>query len=87
MSVKPLDEETIIASAAKTGRVLTVEEHSIYGGMGSAVAELLGEKRPVPVTRLGMTTFGQSGDAAELLAYYGLDAAGIAARVREMLGK
>lgn len=87
MSVKPLDEETIIASAAKTGRVLTVEEHSIYGGMGSAVAELLSEKHPVPVTRLGMTTFGQSGDAAELLAYYGLDAAGIAARVREVLGK
>ena len=87
MSVKPLDEETIIASAAKTGRVLTVEELSIYGGMGSAVAELLGEKHPVPVTRLGMTTFGQSGDAAELLAYYGLDAAGIAARVREVLGK
>lgn len=87
MSVKPLDEEAIIASAAKTGRVLTVEEHSIYGGMGSAVAELLGEKRPVPVTRLGLTTFGQSGDAAELLAYYGLDAAGIAARVREVLGK
>ena len=87
MSVKPLDEETIIASAAKTGRVLTVEEHSIYGGMGSAVAELLGEKHPVPVTRLGMTTFGQSGDAAELLAHYGLDAAGIATRVREVLGK
>ena len=87
MSVKPRDEETIIASAAKTGRVLTVEEHSIYGGMGSAVAELLGEKHPVPVTRLGLTTFGQSGDAAELLAYYGLDAAGIAARVREVLGK
>lgn len=87
MSVKPLDEEAIIASAAKTGRVLTVEEHSIYGGMGSAVAELLGEKHPVPVTRLGLTTFGQSGDAAELLAYYGLDATGIAARVREVLGK
>lgn len=87
MSVKPLDEETIIASTAKTGRVLTVEEHSIYGGMGSAVAELLGEKHPAPVTRLGLTTFGQSGDAAELLAYYGLDAAGIAARVREVLGK
>lgn len=87
MSVKPLDEETIIASAAKTGRVLAVEEHSIYGGMGSAVAELLSEKHPVPVTRLGMTTFGQSGDAAELLAYYGLDAAGLAARVREVLGK
>ena len=67
MSVKPLDEETIIASAAKTGRVLTVEEHSIYGGMGSAVAELLGEKHPVPVTRLGMTTFGQSADSRRRL--------------------
>lgn len=87
MSIKPLDEETIIASAAKCGRVLTVEEHSIYGGMGSAVAELLSEKHPVPVTRLGMTTFGQSGTASELLSFYGLDAAGIASRVREMLQK
>lgn len=87
MSVKPLDEETIIASAAKCGRVVTVEEHSVYGGMGSAVAELLSEKHPVPVTRLGMKTFGQSGTAAELLAYYGLDADGIAAHVREVLGK
>ena len=85
-SVKPLDEETIIASAAKTGRVLTVEEHSIYGGMGSAVAELLAEKHPVPVSRLGLTTFGQSGSAAELLAFYGIDAAGIVARVKELLG-
>ena len=55
MSVKPLDEETIVASASKCGRVLTVEEHSVYGGMGSAVAELLGERCPVPVTRMGMT--------------------------------
>ncbi|WP_102371205.1 transketolase family protein [Enorma phocaeensis] len=85
MSVKPLDEETIVASAAKCGRVLTVEEHSIYGGMGSAVAELLSEKHPVQVTRLGLTTFGQSGSAAELLAHYGIDADGIAARVREVL--
>ena len=85
MSVKPLDEETIVASAAKCGRVLTVEEHSIYGGMGSAVAELLSEKHPVHVTRLGLTTFGQSGSAAELLAHYGIDADGIAARVREVL--
>lgn len=87
MSIKPLDEETIIASAAKCGRVLTVEEHSIYGGMGSAVAELLSEKHPIPVTRLGMTTFGQSGTASELLSFYGLDAAGIASRVREVLQK
>lgn len=85
MSVKPLDEGTILDSAARCGRVLTIEEHSVYGGMGSAVAELLGEKHPVPVHRLGMTTFGQSGSAPELLARYGLDAAGIAQRVREVL--
>lgn len=85
MSVKPLDEEIILASAAKTGLVLTVEEHSIYGGMGSAVAELLAEKQPCRVSRLGMTGFGQSGSAAELLAHYGLDTEGIAARVRELL--
>ena len=87
MSVKPLDEETILASARKTGCVLTVEEHSVYGGMGSAVAELLGEKNPVRVSRLGMTSFGQSGEAAELLAHYGLDAAGIVAKVHEVLGR
>ena len=85
MSVKPLDEKTIVASAVKCGRVVTVEEHSVYGGMGSAVAELLSEKHPVQVTRLGLTTFGQSGSAAELLAHYGIDADGIAARVREVL--
>ena len=55
--------------------------------MGSAVAELLAEKHPCRVSRLGMTGFGQSGNAAELLAHYGLDAAGIAARVHEVLGK
>ena len=87
MSIKPLDEETILVSAAKTGVVLTVEEHSVYGGMGSAVAELLAEKQPCRVSRLGMTGFGQSGNAAELLAHYGLDAAGIVARVHEVLGK
>lgn len=87
MSVKPLDEETVLASAAKTGRVVTVEEHSVYGGMGSAVAELLGEKHPVPVTRIGMTTFGTSGEPDELLAHFGLDASGIARRVREVLGR
>ena len=87
MSVKPLAEDVLVASAAKTGRVVTVEEHSIYGGMGSAVAELLAEKHPVPVHRVGMTTFGQSGSAVELLAFYGLDAEGIARQVREALGK
>ena len=87
MSVKPLAEDVIVASAAKCGRVLTVEEHSVYGGMGSAVAELLGEKHPVPVHRLGMTGFGQSGTAGELLRFYGLDGAGVAATAREFLGR
>ena len=87
MSIKPLAEDVLIASAAKTGCVLTVEEHGIDGGMGSAVTELLADKHPVRVNRLGMTGFGQSGTAAELLAHYGLDAAGIAARVHEVLGR
>lgn len=87
MSVKPLAEDVILASAAKTGLVVTVEEHSIYGGMGSAVAELLAERQPVRVKRLGMTTFGQSGAGMELMAHYGLDGAGVAAGVREAIGK
>ena len=87
MSVKPLAEDVILASAEKTGLVVTVEEHSVYGGMGSAVAELLAERRPTRVVRMGMTTFGQSATAGELLAHYGLDAAGITARVREALGR
>ena len=52
--MKPLDEETILASASKTGHVVTCEEHSVYGGVGSAIAELLGEKLPVPCHRVGM---------------------------------
>ncbi|WP_085830059.1 transketolase family protein [Collinsella vaginalis] len=87
MSVKPLAEDVILTSAEKTGLVVTVEEHSIYGGMGSAVAELLGEKLPTRMVRMGMTTFGQSAAASELLEYYGLNAAGIAARVREACGR
>ncbi|QWT17312.1 transketolase family protein [Collinsella sp. zg1085] len=87
MSIKPLDEKVLLASAQKTGLVVTVEEHSVYGGMGSAMAELLGERQPCRVSRLGMTEFGQSGNAPELLAHYGLDAAGIAAHVRELLGR
>ena len=87
MSIAPLDEKTILASAAKTNLVLTVEEHNVHGGMGSAVAELLGEKQPCRVVRHGMTTFGTSGNPDELMAHFGLDAAGIVARVHEVLGK
>lgn len=77
-TIKPLDEDMVVAAAAKTGRVFTVEEHSIIGGLGSAVSETLSEQHPVKVTRIGIRdTFGESGPAAELLHKYGLDAGGI----------
>ncbi len=77
-TIKPLDEELIIASAKKTGKVVTVEEHSVIGGLGSAVCECLAEKLPTPVKKIGMyDVFGESGSAAELVAKYGLDAEGV----------
>ncbi len=87
-SVKPLDRDTIVASAAKTGAVVTAEEHQIAGGLGSAVCELLAQERPTPVVRVGMKDeFGQSGNAEVLLAHYGLDAHGIASAAREVLSR
>lgn len=81
-TIKPLDEEIVIQAAKKTGRIFTVEEHSVIGGLGSAVSEVLSEKYPAKVTRIGVNdVFGESGPAKELLAKYGLDAAGIAERV------
>ena len=83
-TIKPLDEELVVASATKTGKVVTVEEHSIIGGLGSAVAELLGEKCPTKITRIGVKdVFGESGPAKELLHKYELDAEGIAKRIME----
>lgn len=77
-TIKPLDEELVLASAGKTGRVVTVEEHSVIGGLGSAVCDCLSEKLPTRVKRLGMQdVFGESGPAAELVAKYGLDAEGV----------
>lgn len=85
-TIKPLDEETLVASASKTGRVVTVEEHSVIGGLGEAVCGALAEKCPVPVKRVGTyDVFGESGPAVDLLAKYGLDGAGVAASVREFL--
>ena len=87
-TIKPLDEDIIIKSAKKTGKVVTVEEHSIIGGLGGAVAETLSEKAPTPLKRIGiMDTFGESGPAAALLEKYGLDAKGISAKVKEFLAK
>ena len=80
--IKPIDKGTIIESAKKTGFVVTVENHSIYGGTGSAVCEVLSEKYPTRVCRIGINdVFGQSGTPKALLEYYGLDAEGIANRI------
>lgn len=84
-SIKPLDEGTILASASKTGRVVTAEEHSIYGGLGSAVAELLSEKHPCPLRRVGVRdVFGTSGELGELLAHFHLDADSIIQAVKDL---
>ena len=77
-TIKPLDEDMIIESAKKTGRVITVEEHSVIGGLGSAVCDALCEKCPTPVTKLGVNDmFGHSGPALELLKEFKLDGDGI----------
>ena len=87
-TIKPLDEEIILNSAKKTGRVVTVEEHNIIGGLGEAVAAVLSEKCPTPVTRIGVNDeFGHSGPAVDLLKEFGLSAEHIAEVVREKLGK
>ena len=85
-TVKPLDEEAVLEAAKRAGRVITVEEHQTFGGFGSAVAEFLGEKHPVPTRRIGIQDrFGQSGSPDELLAHYGLDAAHIEDAARALI--
>lgn len=84
--VKPLDKDTIIKSIKKTKLAITVENHSIYGGLGSAVCECLSENYPAKVFRIGINdTFGQSGEAGELLKIYGLDSVSITNKVMEIL--
>ena len=83
-TIKPLDEELVVAAAKETGKVVTVEEHSIIGGLGGAVCECLAEKAPVPVKRIGIhDVFGESGPALELLHKYGLDAEGIYTQIKD----
>ena len=85
-TIKPLDEELIIASAKKTGKVVTAEEHSVIGGLGSAVCDCLSEKLPTPVKKIGMQdVFGESGSAAALIHKYQLDAEGIYNQIKEFL--
>ena len=83
-TIKPLDEELIVASAKKTGKVVTVEEHSVIGGLGSAVCDALCKSYPAPVCKIGMQDiFGESGSAAALIEKYGLDAKGVYNTVKE----
>ncbi len=85
-TIKPLDEDIIIRSSKKTGKVVTVEEHSVIGGLGSAVCDCLSAKNPVFVTKIGVNdVFGHSGPAMELLKEFGLDGDGIYARVKEIM--
>ncbi|HEY5695351.1 MAG TPA: transketolase C-terminal domain-containing protein, partial [Candidatus Saccharimonadales bacterium] len=87
-TVKPLDTETILASVHKTGRAVTAEEAQVAAGFGGAVAELLGEKLPTPIKRIGMQDrFGESGDPDELIAHFKLDAASIAETVRQFVNE
>jgi transketolase len=83
-TIKPLDEELIAAAAKETGKVVTVEEHSVIGGLGSAVCDALAEKCPVPVKKIGVQdVFGESGPAVALLAKYKLDGEGVYEQVKE----
>ena len=84
--VKPLDTETIVNSAKKTNRVITVENHSIIGGLGGAVCEALSENYPVKVSRVGINDqFGQTGTASELMEYYGLSAKKLAEKIKGLV--
>ena len=87
-TIKPLDTEIIVKNAAATGAVVTAEEHSIIGGLGSAVAEALAEGCPVPMVRLGVNDeFGHSGPAGDLLKEFGLTADNIVAKAKEAIAK
>lgn len=87
-TIKPLDVEAVTAAARRTGAIVTVEEHSIIGGLGSAVAEVLVENHPVPMVRVGIRdVFGESGKPDELMEKFGLTPAHIAAAAREAIGR
>ena len=85
-TIKPLDKELLLASAKKTGKVVTAEEHSVIGGLGSAVCDCLCENLPTPVLKIGMQDiFGESGTATALVEKYGLDGKGIYAKVKDFV--
>lgn len=85
-TVKPLDTELVLEAAKATGKVVTVEEHSVIGGLGSAVCDVLSEQLPTPVLKIGVNdVFGHSGPAVELIKEFGLDGDSIAAKVKEFV--
>ncbi|MEE0596247.1 MAG: transketolase family protein [Agathobacter sp.] len=85
-TIKPLDEELVVAAAKETGKVVTVEEHSVIGGLGSAVCDTLAMKNPTPVMKIGINdTFGESGPAVELLKKYQLDAESIYEKIKNFV--
>ena len=82
-TIKPLDEKAVIKAAAKTGKIVTAEEHSVIGGLGSAVCDVVAEKAPAKVLKIGVNdTYGESGPAVELIKKYGLDADSIYEKVK-----
>ena len=86
-TVKPIDQNLILECAEQTGAIVTVEEHSIYGGLGSAVAEVLAERCPVPMERVGAVDFAESGDYGQLMEKYGYGPESIALRCRAVMGR
>ncbi len=87
-TIKPIDRDILVKAAKETGAIVTAEEHTIYGGLGSAVAEVLVENCPAPMARVGVEdTFGRSGTVPALMEYYGLTAENIAAKARETISR
>ena len=85
-TIKPLDEDLVVEAAKETGKVVTIEEHSVIGGLGSAVCDCLCEKAPTKVLKIGINdVYGESGPAVELIKKYGLDSEGIYAKVKEFM--
>lgn len=87
-TIKPLDEELIIKAAEETGKIITIEEHSVIGGLGSAVCDVVSAKCPVPVVKMGVQdVFGHSGPGGDLITEFGLRAANIVEEAKKMLNK
>ena len=87
-TIKPLDEEIVLESAARTGKVVTAEEHQIAGGLGESIASLLGRKQPTPIEIVGVNdTFGESGKPVDLMKKYGLDVSDVVAAVKRVLSR